>query len=239
MALAPPLLLLIEAHCPDRPAPSEYFIKYLILTLALTFVVVCRLIRGRALACQMASARVAQVAADLVSGDGSLQLRATASNVAFPGFLAAYFDPSVISMAGAAGAAAGEGEEAEQLQQEDDDVEEGAEGGAPDSYSSSKRQQQERARAAAAAALAAIQRGQAVGVLNAGASEHETRPPPRFTEGSLVKQLEELGIGRPSTYAPTINLLQARAGCLLSTLLCLPCGQPAAAALDCRPRAMT
>jgi DNA topoisomerase-1 len=208
------------------------------LTLTLVVVVVCRLIRGRALACQMASARVAQVAADLVSGDGSLQLRATASNVAFPGFLAAYFDPSVISMAGA-GAAAREGDDAEQLHQQED-IEEGAEGGAPDSYSSSKRQQQEqaRARAAAAAALAAIQRGQAVGVLNAAASEHETRPPPRFTEGSLVKQLEELGIGRPSTYAPTINLLQARASCLLSTVLCLPCGRPATAALDCRPQDM-
>jgi DNA topoisomerase-1 len=183
----------------------------------------------------MASARVAQVAADLVSDDGSLQLRATASNVAFPGFLAAYFDPSVISMAGAAGAAAGDGDDAQQLHQLEEDVEEG---GAPDTYSSSKRQQQEQARAAAAAALAAIQRGQAVGVLNAAASEHETRPPPRFTEGSLVKQLEELGIGRPSTYAPTINLLQARASRLLSTVLCLPCAWPATAAPDCRPRDM-
>ena len=37
-----------------------------------------------------------------------------------------------------------------------------------------------------------------------------TRPPSRFTEASLVKKLEELGIGRPSTYAPTITTIQAR-----------------------------
>ncbi len=40
--------------------------------------------------------------------------------------------------------------------------------------------------------------------------QHFTQPPPRFSEASLVKALEELGIGRPSTYAPTIATLQAR-----------------------------
>jgi DNA topoisomerase I len=40
--------------------------------------------------------------------------------------------------------------------------------------------------------------------------QHFTQPPPRFTEATLVKSLEELGIGRPSTYAPTIATLQAR-----------------------------
>lgn len=37
-----------------------------------------------------------------------------------------------------------------------------------------------------------------------------TRPPPRFTEASLVKELEKLGIGRPSTYAPIMNKIQSR-----------------------------
>ena len=40
--------------------------------------------------------------------------------------------------------------------------------------------------------------------------QHFTQPPPRFTEASLVKALEENGIGRPSTYAPTMQTLQQR-----------------------------
>lgn len=42
------------------------------------------------------------------------------------------------------------------------------------------------------------------------ASERFSRPSPRYTEASLVKKLEELGIGRPSTYAPTISTIQKR-----------------------------
>ena len=41
-------------------------------------------------------------------------------------------------------------------------------------------------------------------------NSHQTEPPPRFSEASLVKMLESLGIGRPSTYAPTIALLSNR-----------------------------
>ncbi|MDH7460337.1 type I DNA topoisomerase [Chitinophagaceae bacterium 26-R-25] len=42
------------------------------------------------------------------------------------------------------------------------------------------------------------------------ATERYTRPAPRYTEASLIKKLEELGIGRPSTYAPTISTVQKR-----------------------------
>ncbi|MFT4057209.1 MAG: type I DNA topoisomerase [Novosphingobium sp.] len=43
------------------------------------------------------------------------------------------------------------------------------------------------------------------------AEQHFTQPPPRFSEASLVKRLEELGIGRPSTYAATIQVIKDRA----------------------------
>ena len=40
--------------------------------------------------------------------------------------------------------------------------------------------------------------------------QHFTQPPPRYSEARLVKTLEELGIGRPSTYAPTLDTIQKR-----------------------------
>ncbi len=42
------------------------------------------------------------------------------------------------------------------------------------------------------------------------AAQHFTEPPPRFTEATLIKKMEELGIGRPSTYATTLNVLRDR-----------------------------
>jgi DNA topoisomerase-1 len=52
--------------------------------------------------------------------------------------------------------------------------------------------------------------GQVPGFIEMRATQRFTRPLPRFTEASLVKKLEELGIGRPSTYAPTISTIQQR-----------------------------
>ncbi|MFZ1702807.1 MAG: type I DNA topoisomerase [Saprospiraceae bacterium] len=53
--------------------------------------------------------------------------------------------------------------------------------------------------------LPPLSKGQVIPLKNMEAVESYTRPPARFTEASLVKKLEELGIGRPSTYAPTIS----------------------------------
>ncbi|HTM67582.1 MAG TPA: type I DNA topoisomerase [Flavipsychrobacter sp.] len=52
--------------------------------------------------------------------------------------------------------------------------------------------------------------GQTLDLQELRATEKFTRPFPRYTEASLVKKLEELGIGRPSTYAPTISTIQQR-----------------------------
>jgi len=55
-----------------------------------------------------------------------------------------------------------------------------------------------------------MKEGQAVTLKSVTPEQHFTQPPPRFSEASLVKNLEELGIGRPSTYASIISVLQDR-----------------------------
>ncbi|MCS7017622.1 MAG: type I DNA topoisomerase [Cytophagales bacterium] len=58
--------------------------------------------------------------------------------------------------------------------------------------------------------LPPLQVGQILDLKHLKATERFSRPPARYTEASLVKKLEELGIGRPSTYAPTITTIQER-----------------------------
>ncbi len=58
--------------------------------------------------------------------------------------------------------------------------------------------------------LPALTSGDALDLASVEAKQVFARPPARFTEGSLVKKLEELGIGRPSTYATIINTVQVR-----------------------------
>ena len=60
------------------------------------------------------------------------------------------------------------------------------------------------------AILPPLSKGQALELREMHATERYSRPPARYTEASLVKKLEELGIGRPSTYAPTISTVQNR-----------------------------
>ncbi|MEQ8665866.1 MAG: type I DNA topoisomerase [Rhodospirillales bacterium] len=58
--------------------------------------------------------------------------------------------------------------------------------------------------------LPPLEEGQRAAVENVTPNQHFTQPPPRYSEASLVKKLEELGIGRPSTYASIISVLQDR-----------------------------
>ena len=60
------------------------------------------------------------------------------------------------------------------------------------------------------AMLPPLTKGQRLALQEMSATERYSRPPARYTEASLVKKLEELGIGRPSTYAPTISTIQNR-----------------------------
>lgn len=58
--------------------------------------------------------------------------------------------------------------------------------------------------------LPEIKQGDAVKMVSDNPSQHFTQPPARFTEAALIKTLEENGVGRPSTYAPTLDTIQRR-----------------------------
>jgi DNA topoisomerase-1 len=72
------------------------------------------------------------------------------------------------------------------------------------------RDEERNAESAADAKLPPLTEGQTVAAEDAAANGHETSPPPRYTEASLVKTLEELGIGRPSTYASILSTIVDR-----------------------------
>jgi DNA topoisomerase-1 len=120
------------------------------------------LIWKRALASQMASARLERTTAELVEGTGRHALRATGQVVLFPGFLALY------------------------------------EEGRDDAEDEDSRR------------LPRLKEGDTPAKKKVEAEQHFTQPPPRYSEASLVKRMEELGIGRPSTYAATLQTLKDR-----------------------------
>src|SRR5207237_4675543 len=121
------------------------------------------LIYNRALASQMASARLERTPVELADGTGKAVLRATGQVVLFPGYLTLY----------------------EEGRDEKADDEEGAR-------------------------MPSLREGDAPAKTGVEATQHFTQPPPRYSEASLVKRLEELGIGRPSTYASILQTLTDR-----------------------------
>jgi DNA topoisomerase-1 len=58
--------------------------------------------------------------------------------------------------------------------------------------------------------LPAMGRGDGIGVRKISAEQHFTEPPPRYSEASIIKKLEELGIGRPSTYVSVLSTIRDR-----------------------------
>ncbi|MEK4565325.1 type I DNA topoisomerase [Alkalihalobacillus sp. FSL R5-0424] len=67
-----------------------------------------------------------------------------------------------------------------------------------------------------------LEEGQTVQQKELDPTQHFTQPPPRYTEARLVKTMEELGIGRPSTYAPTLDTIQRRGYVALSEKRFIP-----------------
>lgn len=120
------------------------------------------LIYKRALASQMASARLERTTVEMEEGTGQTALRATGQVVKFPGFMALYTEGR------------------------DDDGDEDSK------------------------LLPVMNKGDAPAKKGAEAEQHFTQPPPRYSEASLVKKMEELGIGRPSTYASILKTLKDR-----------------------------
>ncbi len=121
------------------------------------------LVYNRALASQMASARLERTTVELTDGAGRAVLRASGQVTLFPGYLALY--------------------------------EEGRDEKAEDEES---------------ARMPPLRQGDVPAKRSAESTQHFTQPPPRYSEASLVKRLEELGIGRPSTYAATLQTLKDR-----------------------------
>ena len=122
------------------------------------------LVWKRAVASQMQSAELDQVAVTLADASGQTLLRATGSTIAFDGFLKLYIEGKDDSKA------------------EDDDGK----------------------------LLPAMKEGDRVATTAVDAEQHFTQPPPRYSEASLVKKMEEIGIGRPSTYASVLGVLRDR-----------------------------
>jgi DNA topoisomerase-1 len=120
------------------------------------------LVFNRALASQMASARLERTTVELVDGARRVTLRASGQVVLFPGFMALYDEGR------------------------DDEADEEA------------------------ARMPALREGDAPAKTGVDATQSFTQPPPRYSEASLVKRLEELGIGRPSTYASILQTLKDR-----------------------------
>ncbi|MDJ0947808.1 MAG: type I DNA topoisomerase [Alphaproteobacteria bacterium] len=155
-----------EAHEAIRPTDVTRRARDLPASLDGDQVKLYRLIWQRAVASQMASAVLDQVAVDVASEDRMVTLRATGSVVVFPGFFRLYH------------------EDRDDAAAETDETKDRL--------------------------LPAVVEGQAVQRGEIRPDQHFTQPPPRYTEASLVKKLEELGIGRPSTYASILQVLQDR-----------------------------
>ena len=70
--------------------------------------------------------------------------------------------------------------------------------------------------------LPAVAEGDRLSLKDVQSAQHFTEPPPRYSEATLVKALEEFGIGRPSTYASIISTLRNREYVEMENRICIP-----------------
>ena len=75
---------------------------------------------------------------------------------------------------------------------------------------------------AAREVILGLEKGQALHLRDLTGEQHFTEPPPRFSEASLIRLLEEEGIGRPSTYAPTVRIIVSHRYCELERRQLIP-----------------
>ncbi len=147
------------------------------------------LIWKRTLACQMAAARMERTTVEIGSDDGQVGLRATGQVMLFDGFLKVYE----------------EGRDDVVTDDEDRRLPQIMQGERTIFATTSLKPELVRASDGAKGIAAVLSDNEAVLAL-----QHFTQPPPRYTEATLVKKMEELGIGRPSTYASVLTTIQDR-----------------------------
>ncbi len=149
------------------------------------------LIWKRTIACQMAAARLERTTVEIGSDDGQVGLRATGQVVLFDGFMRVYEE-------GRDDVADDDEKRLPQIMQ--GDLARFAKTSLRDQFTKATSDSTDKT-----AKQAILSENEAVLAL-----QHHTQPPPRYTEATLVKRMEELGIGRPSTYASIVTTIQDR-----------------------------
>ncbi len=149
------------------------------------------LIWKRTIACQMAAARLERTTVEIGSDDAQVGLRATGQVVLFDGFMRVYEE-------GRDDVADDDEKRLPQILQ--GDPAKFAKTSLRDQFTKATSDSTDKT-----AKQAILSDNEAVLAL-----QHHTQPPPRYTEATLVKRMEELGIGRPSTYASIVTTIQDR-----------------------------